>query len=333
MPVTHTDLSAPTLGWKKPKRDLPITREEKMGIVARLREGLHKTRAQIASIVGAPRFDESFYESLEEALIAADIGMELSQEITGRLKEFIARKGAKTAEEAYSLLKSMLVDDLAGVAWSRELDAKPAVILVVGVNGVGKTTTIGKLCNEYRAQGKSVLLGAADTFRAGAIEQLRIWAQRTGAEFVSQHPGADAASVAFDALQAAQSRGIDVVILDTAGRLHNKVNLMNELEKIVRVLRRQDQSAPHEVLLVIDATTGQNALKQAEVFNSIAGLTGLIITKLDGTAKGGIALALAKKVGVPIRKIGVGEAVGDLQDFDPKEYVDAMFGDLPAGGE
>jgi fused signal recognition particle receptor len=204
----------------------------------------------------------------------------------------------------------------------------PWVILVVGVNGVGKTTTIGKIAQEYHTNGKKVLLGAADTFRAGAIEQLKIWAKKTQSDFVSQHEGADAASVAFDAIEAAKARNCDVLILDTAGRLHNKVNLMNELEKIVRVVRRNTPEAPHEVLLVIDATTGQNALKQAEVFHESIGLTGFIITKLDGTAKGGIALALVNKFNIPIRKIGVGEAMTDLQDFNPQAYIEAMFGTL-----
>jgi len=206
--------------------------------------------------------------------------------------------------------------------------AKPHVILVIGVNGVGKTTTIGKIAHSFHQQGKKVMLAAADTFRAGAIEQLRIWAERTGSDFVAQHEGADAASVGYDAMEAAKGRGMDVLIIDTAGRFHNKVNLMNELEKIVRVLKKHTPSAPHEILLVIDATTGQNALAQARAFHSRLGLTGLIITKLDGTAKGGIALAFAKELKVPIRKIGVGEAIDDLQDFDPVAYVEAMFGEL-----
>jgi fused signal recognition particle receptor len=202
------------------------------------------------------------------------------------------------------------------------------VILIVGVNGVGKTTTIGKLANEYHQQGKKVILGAADTFRAGAIEQLKIWADKTGSDFISQHEGADAASVAFDAIEAAKARDSDVLILDTAGRLHNKVNLMNELEKIVRVIRRNTPHAPDEILLVIDATTGQNALKQARVFHDRIGLTGFVITKLDGTAKGGIALALKENFNLPIRKIGVGEGMTDLQNFDSGAYIEAMFGTM-----
>jgi fused signal recognition particle receptor len=300
-----------------------------MNFFARLKEGLAKTRSQIASIVGLRQaFDDQFYESLEEALIAADIGVGLSQEYIGRLKAVIDSEGLATPAEAYAALKKLLAADLALPGPGTVSSSGPWVILVVGVNGVGKTTTIGKIAQSFRMQGKRVMLGAADTFRAGAIEQLRIWAERTGSDFVAQHEGADAASVGFDAMQAAASRGMDVLILDTAGRLHNKINLMNELEKILRVIKRHTVGAPHEVLLVIDATTGQNALSQARVFNSIVGLTGLVITKLDGTAKGGIAVALAKELKVPIQKIGVGEAIEDLQDFNADEYVEAMFGEL-----
>jgi fused signal recognition particle receptor len=230
--------------------------------------------------------------------------------------------------EAYEFFKGMIVRGLTVASLPEEFPPKPWVIMVVGVNGVGKTTTIGKMAQELRNKGKSVMLGASDTFRAGAIEQLRIWSQRTGADFVAQQEGSDAASVAFDAIEAARARNIDILILDTAGRLHTKVNLMNELEKILRVIKRNTPHAPNEILLVVDATTGQNAVKQTQVFNECVGLTGLVITKLDGTAKGGVALALTKKFGIPIRKIGVGESVEDLQDFDPKAYVDAMFGNL-----
>lgn len=300
-----------------------------MNFFARLKEGLSKTRTQIASIVGLKSgFDEHFYSSLEEALIAADIGMDLSLDIIERLKKEIKSKGLTAPLEAYDSLKELLVADLVMETKKIDPSSRPWVILVVGVNGVGKTTTIGKIANAFTQQGNRVMLGAADTFRAGAIEQLRIWAGRTSADFVAQHEGADAASVAFDAMEAAVKRNIDVLILDTAGRLHNKVNLMNELEKITRVIRRHTPAAPHEVLLVIDATTGQNALNQARVFNNIIGLTGLVVTKLDGTAKGGIAFALARELHVPIKKIGVGEAIEDLQDFNPREYVEAMFGDL-----
>ncbi|MGA2506944.1 MAG: signal recognition particle-docking protein FtsY [Chitinispirillaceae bacterium] len=304
-----------------------------MNIFSRLKDGLASTRTRIASIVGlAAAFDERFYDALEEALVAADIGLDRSLEIIGRLKKEIRSKGIGTPQEAYRALKQLLVDDLTLPKAASDIapatTAKPRVVLVVGVNGVGKTTTIGKIAHVLRQQGKKVMLAAADTFRAGAIEQLRIWADRTGSDFVAQHEGADAASVGFDAMEAAKSRGADVLIIDTAGRLHNKVNLMNEMEKIQRVIKKHTPGAPHEVLLVIDATTGQNALAQARAFNKSLGLTGLIITKLDGTAKGGMAFVFAKELKIPIVKIGVGEALDDLQDFNPEQYVEAMFGEL-----
>ncbi|MCU0609828.1 MAG: signal recognition particle-docking protein FtsY [Chitinispirillaceae bacterium] len=301
-----------------------------MNIFTRLKDGLSKTRSKIAAIVGvSTQFNNAFYASLEEALVAADIGLDCSLDIIEKLRAEIAGQVITTTADAYRTLKDLLVVDLSAESAPQPVvSGKPWVVLVVGVNGVGKTTTIGKLANGFRQQGKSVLLGACDTFRAGAIEQLKIWAQRTSSEFVAQHEGADPASVGFDAMAAAVSRNVDVVILDTAGRLHNKVNLMNELEKIQRVITRHTPSAPQEILLVLDATTGQNALNQARVFNDLLGLTGLVITKLDGTAKGGIAFALARELKVPIRKIGVGETIDDLQDFNAREYVEAMFGEL-----
>ncbi len=300
-----------------------------MGLISRLKSGLSKTRQQISSIIGSnEEFDDTFFETLEDALVSADIGLDLSMEILDRLQEEIKSANIRTTGEVYEMLKQMLVNDLVVNENLEDFPPRPWVVLVVGVNGVGKTTTVGKLAKECSDEGRKVMFGAVDTFRAGAIEQLKIWADRTGSDFISQHEGADPASVAYDALEAAKSRNVDVLILDTAGRLHNKKNLMNELEKIVRVLKRNTPHTPNEVLLVVDATTGQNAIKQAEVFSSILKLTGLVITKLDGTAKGGIALALTKKFNIPIRKIGVGEGVSDLQDFDPKAYVDAMFGDL-----
>lgn len=300
-----------------------------MNFFGRLKEGLSKTRSQISAIVGIKsEFDGDFFDSLEEALIAADIGLDYSSSLIFRLKQEIQSRGLHTAADVYAAMKELLVAELRVERRALDPVPKPLVILVVGVNGVGKTTTIGKIAASYAAQGKKVMLGAADTFRAGAIEQLRIWAGRAGADFVSQHEGADAASVAYDALEAAGKRNIDVLILDTAGRLHNKVNLMNELEKIGRVIRRHTPRAPQEILLVIDATIGQNALKQAAVFHEKLGCTGLIITKLDGTAKGGIAFALSREYKIPILKIGVGEAVEDLQDFNPHDYVEAMFGEL-----
>ena len=297
-----------------------------MDILSRLKEGLSKTRSQINEILGnSTEFNDEFYDSLEDALIGADIGLDFTTDIIDRLKKQISEQNIAIAKDAYELLKKMLVQSLDITKQPRDFLHKPWVILVVGVNGVGKTTTIGKFAHEFHGQGKKVMLGAADTFRAGAIEQLRIWSEKTNSEFVSQHEGADAASVAFDAIDAAKARNCDILMLDTAGRLHNKVNLMNELEKIVRVIRRNTPHAPDEILLVIDATTGQNALKQA---SESIGLTGLIITKLDGTAKGGIALSLTKNLNIPIRKIGVGEGISDLQDFSPGAYIEAMFGNL-----
>ena len=303
-----------------------------MHIVSRLTEGLAKTRAQIRSILESPsQLNDRFYEVLEDALISADVGVDVSAATIEQLKIEVKNEKIVLARDAYQLFKRMLSQSLEISPFPQAVSATPWVILIVGVNGVGKTTTIGKIAHEYRLGGKKVMLGAADTFRAGAIEQLKIWAHKTGSDFVSQQDGADAASVAFDTLEAAKARKSDIVILDTAGRLHNKVNLMNELEKIVRVIRRNTPHAPNEVLLVIDATTGQNAIQQAKVFNESIGVTGFIITKLDGTAKGGIALALTNKFKIPICKIGVGEGVSDLQDFDPNAYIEAMFGDLVLG--
>ncbi|MFP4014217.1 MAG: signal recognition particle-docking protein FtsY [Chitinispirillaceae bacterium] len=300
-----------------------------MNIFSRLKDGLSKTRSQISSMVKSEEvLGDEFFDALEDAMISADVGIDLTESILEDLEIEIRNQNVRSPAGAYRLLKEMLASDLAVSKDPEDFPPKPWVILVVGVNGVGKTTTIGKLANELRREGKKVMLGAADTFRAGAIEQLKIWAQRTESEFVSQHEGADAASVAFDAMEAAKSRDVDVLILDTAGRLHVKVNLMNELEKILRVIKRNTPHAPNETLLVVDATTGQNAMKQAEVFNNILKLTGLVITKLDGTAKGGIALALTRRLNVPIKKIGVGEGIDDLQDFDPHAYVEAMFGDI-----
>jgi fused signal recognition particle receptor len=299
-----------------------------MGFLERLKDGLSKTRTQIAAIVkSGAAIDDEFFETLSEALIAADVGVDLVDRIFDDYRDEIKRRGVSGRPEAYALIKEMLVEDLTVTKAMEDFPPKPWVVLVVGVNGVGKTTTIGKMAHELRVAGKRVTLGAADTFRAGAIEQLKIWADRTESDFVAQHEGADAASVAFDAMEAAKNRGADVLILDTAGRLHVKTNLMNELEKILRVIRRNTPHAPNEILLVVDATNGQNAMKQAEAFNETVGLTGLVITKLDGTAKGGIAIALTRRFNIPIRKIGVGEGIEDLQDFDPVAYVDAMLGD------
>lgn len=304
-----------------------------MSFFKRLKDGLSKTRSQINTILGgSDEFNNEFFENLEDALISADIGVELSAEIIDDLQDRIRSEKIQTAFDAYEAMKEMLIEQLDVIKFPDDFPPKPWVTLVVGVNGVGKTTTIGKIAHELRQMGKTVMLGAVDTFRAGAIEQLKVWADRTGSEFISQHEGADAASVAFDAMEAAKARDVDVLFLDTAGRLHNKVNLMHEMEKILRVIKRNTPHAPNEVLMVVDATTGQNALKQVAAFNDILQITGLVITKLDGTAKGGVALSLAKTYNIPVRKIGVGEAIDDLQDFNAREYVEAMFGYLSENG-
>lgn len=300
-----------------------------MNLFSRLKEGLAKTRNQIAEIVEHDKeLTEDFFESVEDALIGSDVGADLSVDIVERLRNEVELDEVTSTREAYRMLKRILKHDLLVVSDPDDFPPKPWTILVIGVNGVGKTTTIGKISREYRELGRSVVLAAADTFRAGATEQLNVWAQRTGCDFVAQHEGADAASVVFDGMEAAKSRGHDVMMIDTAGRLHNKKNLMIELDKIVRVLKKANPWTPNEVLLVVDATTGQNAIKQAAAFNDIINITGFVVTKLDGTAKGGVAIALTKKFGIPVRKIGVGEGVEDLQDFDPEQYVEAMFGDF-----
>ena len=300
-----------------------------MNLLSRLKEGLSKTREQISEVVEHdPDVSEEFFESIEDALITADIGGEFSMEIVERLRSELEVDGITSSKEAYGVLKRILTHTLLVVNDPDEFPPKPWTIMVIGVNGVGKTTTLGKMSHEFVSMGRKVMLAAADTFRAGAIAQLKVWSDRSGCDFMAQHEGADAASVVYDAMAAAQGRGHDVLLIDTAGRLHNKGNLMTELDKIVRVLKKANPFTPNEVLLVVDATTGQNALRQAEEFNKIIKLTGFIITKLDGTAKGGIALALTHKFGIPIRKIGIGEKMEDLQDFDPGEYVEAMFGDF-----
>jgi len=300
-----------------------------MNFLSKLKQGLTKTRNQISSIIsyGSSKIGDDFFELIEDALISADIGCEQTSELIDILKKEISEKKIDNAKDAYDLLKSIIARGLSVIKFPDYFPPKPWIILVVGVNGVGKTTTIGKLALEYKNKNKKVMLAAADTFRAGAIEQLKIWAQKTNSEIVAKQQGADPASVAYDALSASIARQIDVLILDTAGRLHTKVNLINELQKIVKTLQKLSPSAPNEILMVVDATTGQNAIKQVEVFNNALGITGFIITKLDGTAKGGIAVALTKKFGIPIRKIGIGEQPEDLQDFSPQAFVDAMLGE------
>jgi fused signal recognition particle receptor len=277
--------------------------------------------------LGAKEIDDELLEELETQLLMADVGMEATTEIVDRLTARVSRRELNDGEALYEALQDELAGLLQNVEAPLEVDVsrKPFVILVVGVNGVGKTTTIGKLAHRFLGEGKSVMLAAGDTFRAAAVEQLQVWGERHKVPVVAQHTGADSASVIYDAVQSAQSRGVDVVIADTAGRLHTKSNLMEELSKVRRVMAKLDDSAPHEVLLVLDAGTGQNAISQASQFRDAAGVSGLVLTKLDGTAKGGIIFALAQRFGIPVRFIGVGEQAEDLQPFRARDFVSALF--------
>ncbi len=277
-----------------------------------------------------PALDESLFEELETSLLAGDVGVATTEHLIGRLRKLVRERRISDVNGLLELLRAELLAILEPVARPLKLpDACPAVVLVVGVNGVGKTTTIGKLAHRLRREGKSVLLAAGDTFRAAAIEQLKIWGEREGVPVIAQAPGSDAAAVIFDALQAARARAIDVVIADTAGRLHNQSHLMAELAKLARVIGRFDPAAPHETLLVLDATTGQNAIQQLRQFREAVGVTGLVLTKLDGSAKGGVLLALARDFGLPVRFVGLGEGVSDLEPFDPRGFVAGL---LPEGG-
>ncbi|WP_238152234.1 signal recognition particle-docking protein FtsY [Microbulbifer sp. A4B17] len=307
--------------------------KKKEGFFARIRRGLSRTSNQFVEgmgnlFLGAKEIDDDLLEELETQLLMADVGVEATSEIVERLTERVSRRELADGDALYKALQQELADLLDSVDAPLEIDIskKPYVILVVGVNGVGKTTTIGKLAHRFLGEGKSVMLAAGDTFRAAAVEQLQVWGQRHDVPVVAQHTGADSASVIFDAVQSAQARGVDVVIADTAGRLHTKSNLMEELSKVRRVMGKLDPSAPHEVLLVLDAGTGQNAINQASQFREAAGVTGLVLTKLDGTAKGGVIFALARRFGIPVRFIGVGEQAEDLQPFHAREFVSALFG-------
>tara|TARA_R100000306_G_scaffold53756_1_gene50719 strand:+ start:76062 stop:77351 length:1290 start_codon:yes stop_codon:yes gene_type:complete len=297
----------------------------------RMRAGLSKTRAGFGKNLsqlfsGSQAIDDDLLEELETLLITADVGMSATQEIIASISEKLEKKQLKDAAAVKAALRQELISILEPCAVPLDTSAhKPFMMLVVGVNGVGKTTTIGKLASRYKAENQKVLLAAGDTFRAAAVEQLQVWGERAGVPVVAQHQGADSASVLFDAMQSATAKGFDIAIADTAGRLQNKDELMNELKKVVRVIQKHDASAPHEVLLVVDATTGQNALSQAKLFKEAVSVTGIAVTKLDGTAKGGILFAVARQFGLPIRFIGVGEAVGDLRAFSAEDYVDAML--------
>jgi fused signal recognition particle receptor len=305
---------------------------EKPGFFARIKQGLTRTSSQFAEglgnlFLGRKTIDDDLFEELETQLLIADVGMEATNTIIESLTAKVARKQLADGDALYQALRGELTNLLRPVEQPLVIDQnkKPFVILVVGVNGVGKTTTIGKLAKRFQNEGKKVLLAAGDTFRAAAVEQLQVWGERNQVPVIAQHTGADSASVIFDAVQAAQARGIDVIIADTAGRLHNKNHLMDELSKVKRVMSKLDVTAPHEVLLVLDAGTGQNALNQTEQFRDAAGVTGLVLTKLDGTAKGGVIFALSKKFNLPVRFIGVGEGIDDLQPFVADDFVKALF--------
>lgn len=299
-----------------------------MGVFDKIRAGLAKTRASVArqmgQVFGRRKVDEELFEDLEDVLVSSDVGVATSEYLIERLRGQVKKEHIADTAGVQNALQSVMAEELAGDV-SLDLSTKPSVVLVIGVNGVGKTTTIGKLAARLRAEGKTVLLAAADTFRAAAAEQLTIWAQRAGADIIRQKEGADPAAVVFDALQAARARGADVVLCDTAGRLHNKKNLMDELAKISRVISREAPDAARENLLILDATTGQNAVNQAKQFAEAAGLTGIVLTKLDGTARGGVVFSIKRELGVPVKFIGVGEQMDDLQPFDPAAFVEALF--------
>ncbi|HFL5519696.1 TPA: signal recognition particle-docking protein FtsY [Salmonella bongori] len=302
----------------------------KEGFFARLKRSLLKTKENLGSgfisLFRGKKIDDDLFEELEEQLLIADVGVETTRKIIANLTDGASRKQLKDAEALYGLLKDEMGEILAKVDEPLNIEGKtPFVILMVGVNGVGKTTTIGKLARQFEQQGKSVMLAAGDTFRAAAVEQLQVWGQRNNIPVIAQHTGADSASVIFDAIQAAKARNIDVLIADTAGRLQNKSHLMEELKKIVRVMKKLDEEAPHEVMLTIDASTGQNAVSQAKLFHEAVGLTGITLTKLDGTAKGGVIFSVADQFGIPIRYIGVGERIEDLRPFKADDFIEALF--------
>ena len=305
---------------------------EKKGFLKRLRKGLSKTRATLTGrldrlFLGKKEISEDLLEELEEILFTSDIGVASTHELIESLQAQLARKELKNPEALRNALRDHILAFLEAPPPKRSLPGpgEPLVIMVVGVNGVGKTTTIGKAAHRYVSQGKNVLLVAADTFRAAAVEQLSIWGERVGADVIKQKTGADPSAVVFDAIAAARSRRSDVVFIDTAGRLHTKINLMEELEKIHRVVGRKLPGAPHEVWLILDATTGQNAISQAEMFNKILGITGIILTKLDGTAKGGIVVGISRQLGIPITYVGIGEKIDNLRPFNAIEFVQAIF--------
>lgn len=318
---------------KEPPVEKTVTNveENKIGFFARFKKSLTNTRLSIGSglfsLFKGKKIDDELFEELEEQLLIADIGVDTTLKIIDDLTAHADRKQLKDAEALYDLLKEDLSSILQEVEQPLEIDSSnsPYVILMVGVNGVGKTTTIGKLAKKYQSQGKSVMLAAGDTFRAAAVEQLQVWGERNDIPVIAQQTGADSASVLFDAMDAAKARGADVLIADTAGRLQNKDHLMDELSKVVRIMRKKDATAPHEIMLTIDASTGQNAISQVQLFDKAVGLTGVTLTKLDGTAKGGIIFSIADKFKLPIRYIGTGEGIDDLREFNASEFIEALF--------
>jgi fused signal recognition particle receptor len=307
-------------------------RPKRAGLFSRLVKGLMRTRESIGAgfmaLFRGKKLDDDLFDELETQLLIADLGVETTQRIMQSLTKQAKLNQLKDAEALYELLKQEMAAILQPVSQPLQIDSSktPYVILMIGVNGVGKTTTIGKLAKHFQAQGKSVMLAAGDTFRAAAVEQLQVWGQRNQIPVIAQHTGADSASVIFDAIQAAKARNVDILIADTAGRLQNKGHLMEELKKIVRVMKKLDDSAPHEVMLTLDASTGQNAISQAKLFGEAVGVNGITLTKLDGTAKGGVIFAIANQFGIPIRYIGVGEAIEDLRPFEANDFIEALFG-------
>ncbi len=304
--------------------------EEKKGFFKRLVSGLTKTRNTIVSGIdsifhGFSNIDDDFYEELEEVLIMGDLGVEATYNILDDLKAKVKEKHIKEPMECRQILIDSIKEQMNVGETAYEFEEKTSVVMVIGVNGVGKTTTVGKLAGKFKAQGKKVVIAGADTFRAAASEQLTIWAGRAGCDIIKHAEGADPAAVVFDALKAAIARKADILFIDTAGRLHNKANLMNELEKVHRIIKREIPEAPHETFLVLDATTGQNAINQAKVFMETANVTGVVLTKLDGTAKGGVVIAIKEELGLPVKWIGVGEGIMDFRPFEPEKFVEALF--------
>jgi len=320
------------LGFGKNKTAAKQDKPEKSGLFKRLKDGLSRTRQSLTGgvadlVLGSKSIDDDLIEEIETMLLVADVGVEATREIIDGLTEQVARKQLNDAEALLAALRQHMQTILSPSSQPLTIpeNTRPYVILMVGINGAGKTTTIGKLAHRFQQQGLKVMLAAGDTFRAAAVEQLQTWGERNDVPVIAQQQGADSASVIFDALNSAHSRNMDVLIADTAGRLHTQTNLMEELKKIKRVMGKLDDSIPHEIMLVVDAGTGQNALNQAQEFNAAVGLTGITLTKLDGTAKGGIIFAIAKKMNIPIRFIGVGEGIENLREFDASEFVDALF--------